>query len=261
MRILRDEVDFEGERLLAAGVHKAVFSQEQMDQLVPHNTVLDELMSVAGDHTQGQLRNLLGTFFFRGDDVFMELALEKYRGTICLITHDRHLINSIANRILVIRNQNVEAYPGNFDDFQSIWRKRELHPSSLASEGSVAHQREPLRKKTRLRKQTEAEWRNRLFQRVTPLRELLSSLEKNIEGTTKRLDGITLEVAKEETCRNPQRLRQLTETYRMMKSQVAEWTSRWESTALKLEELEKRFEESRPKRSEKEPGVRSQKSE
>jgi hypothetical protein len=35
--------------------------------------------------------------------------------------------------------------------------------------------------------------------------------------------------------------------YYTVKTQVAEWTRQWESTAQELEEVEKRFEEARPK--------------
>lgn len=287
MGILRNEVDFEGERQMAVGVHLGVFSQEQTDQLVPHRTVLSELLSVAGDHPQGQLRKLLGAFLFRGDDVFkrvsvlsggeksrlllckmlvqpanlllldeptnhldipsrkiLERALRQYGGTLCLITHDRHLINAVANKVLVVRNQKVEVYPGNFRDFQSIWSQRESSPPST-SEGACVRQKGVSSKRTRAQKRAEAEWRNRLFREATPLRERLSTLEKKIEENTKQLDNTTLEMGREETCRNPDRLRQLSETYHTMKTQIAEWTRQWESTALDLEELEGRLEEER----------------
>ncbi len=289
MRILRNDVDFEGERIVGSGVDIAIFSQEQMDQLGSQNTVLDEVMAVAANHTQGQLRNLLGAFLFRGDDVFkkvcvlsggeksrlllckilvqpanlllldeptnhldipstevLELSLQRYRGTLCLITHDRHLINTIANRVLVIRNQKVQTYPGNFDDFQSIWDKREstdLPPPEKFSAGQKGRSR----KKTRNRKQEEAEWRNRLFRQTAPLRERLSLLEKRIEETTRQLDDISLELSREATYGNPQRLRQLSGNYGKMKTMVGEWTRQWESTALELEELERRFQDSKPK--------------
>jgi ATP-binding cassette subfamily F protein 3 len=303
MRVLRNEVDFEGERSMGAGVQLAVFTQEQMDRLVSHLTVLRELMSVAPNHSQGQLRKLLGGFLFRGDDVFkrasvlsggeksrltlckmlvqpanlllldeptnhldipsreiLEAALRQYGGTICLITHDRHLINSVANKILVIRNQKVEIYPGNFDDYQSIWKKRESLSSSMEEE-PFPRQKGVVKRKTRVHKHAEAEWRNRLFREATPLRERLSGLERNIEEMTKKMDKITVELSREDTYRNPEQLRQLNESFNTMKTQVSAWTRQWESTVFELEELEKRFEESKPKRSDQESVPRSQESE
>ncbi|NIS72788.1 MAG: ATP-binding cassette domain-containing protein [Proteobacteria bacterium] len=287
MRILKNEVDFEGERLIGTGVHLAAFSQEQMDQLHPSHTVLEELASVAGDYTQGQVRSLLGAFLFRGDDVLkkvsilsggeksrlvlckifvqpanllvldeptnhldipsrkiLEISLQRYRGTLCITTHDRHLINAIANKVLVIRNQKVEIHPGNFDDYQSIWRKRESSVSSSPVE-LPRRDGEISRKKIRARKQAEADWRNRLFRETTPARARLSSLEKSIEEATRELDEITGELARDETYRNPDRARALSDAYQRMKTQLGEWTRQWESTASELEELEKRFEESK----------------
>ncbi len=288
MRILGNETDFDGERQSGEGVRLGVFSQEQMDQLGPHHTVLWELMSVAGDESEGQLRNLLGAFLFRGDDVFkkvsilsggeksrlllckilvrpanlllfdeptnhldipsrriLELALQQYGGAFCLITHDRHLINAVVNKVLLIRNRKVEVYPGDFDDFQSIWKTRELPPSPNGH-GASSRQKGVSHKRTRSQKRMEAEWRNRFFREVAPLRARLSALEKNIEEATKQLDGITSQLAREETYENTQKLQELSETYRVMKTQVTEWTREWESTAVELEELEQRFEDAKP---------------
>ena len=33
---------------------------------------------------------------------------------------------ALANKVLVIRDEKVEIYKGNFDDFQSIWRQRTI---------------------------------------------------------------------------------------------------------------------------------------
>jgi ATP-binding cassette subfamily F protein 3 len=289
MRILREDVDFQGERRIGPGVHIGVFSQEETDHLISHRTVLEELSSVAGMHSQGQLRNLLGGFLFRGDDVFkkvsvlsggeksrlllckilvgpvnlllldeptnhldipsrkiLERALSHYGGTLCLVSHDRHLINAVANKVLVIQNRKVEIHPGNFNDFQSIWGQGQSHVSA-PGERSLQRERGVSRERSRIQKRAEADWRNRLFREVAPLRERLSALEKSIEETTRELDQVTSLLDKEETCRNPKRLRELSETYHAMKTQIAEWTNRWDSTALELEELEKLFEEAKPR--------------
>jgi len=288
MRILKGEVDFEGERVVGRGVRLAIFSQDEMDQLAPYRTVLEELETVAGDRSQGDLRNLLGSFLFRGEDVFkkvsvlsggersrlllcrilvqttnlllldeptnhldipsrkmLEVALQRYGGTLCLITHDRHLINTVATKVLVIHNQKVQIYPGNFDDYQSIWQHREF---AASSEGKEPPHREPkyVGKRSQSQKKAEAEWRNRLFRETHPLMERLAGLEEDIEENTKRMQEITSELAQEKTCRDPQRLQVLSETYRLLKNQVTEWTHFWESTALKLEEIEKAFEDRRP---------------
>ena len=41
-------------------------------------------------------------------------ALEAYKGTICLITHDRTLIQQTANKIIEIQAGVPEIFPGDF---------------------------------------------------------------------------------------------------------------------------------------------------
>ena len=47
----------------------------------------------------------------------LEQALRSFTGTIVLITHDRHLIRAIADRIVYVDNGVITDYPGDYDYF------------------------------------------------------------------------------------------------------------------------------------------------
>ena len=51
------------------------YDQHQDEALDPSRTVLEEVASIAGDHTDGDLRSVLGRFLFRGEDVFKRISV------------------------------------------------------------------------------------------------------------------------------------------------------------------------------------------
>ncbi len=59
--------------VLGSNVHVGYYSQEQ-ERLDPKLTVLEEIMDKYG-YGEGEARNILGMFLFRGDDVFKEISL------------------------------------------------------------------------------------------------------------------------------------------------------------------------------------------
>jgi ATP-binding cassette subfamily F protein 3 len=290
MRVLAGDLDFEGGlRLVNPSVRVASFSQRQMEQLSPQNTVLEELLAVAGDQSLGKLRALLGAFLFRDEDVTktisllsggeksrlllckmlmdranlllldeptthldipsseaLEEALRQYGGALCLITHDRRLINSVANTVLVIRNTGLELYPGNFDDYQHLWGRHQLISSSREGRRGAGLGEKTVRLKTREQRRAEAEWRNRFHRESFPLKERLDQLEEEINKSTGLLGQLNRELANPETYRNPTRIRSIHKSRQELKEKIDELTRDWESVALRLDDLERQFEASQP---------------
>ncbi|WP_335527857.1 ATP-binding cassette domain-containing protein [Bacillus sp. JJ1532] len=56
----------------------------------------------------------------------LEEALEDFKGTIFLISHDRYFINKIGQRVIVIENHSLKSYLGNYDYFKSEKEKVSL---------------------------------------------------------------------------------------------------------------------------------------
>lgn len=290
MRILAGDLGFEeGLRLVNPSVRVASFSQRQMEQLSPQNTVLEELLTVAGDQSLGKLRALLGAFLFRDEDVTkrisllsggeksrlllckmlmaranlllldeptthldipsseaLEQALRQYGGALCFITHDRQLMNSIANKVLVIRNMGLELYPGNFADYQHLWGRHQSSASSREGRRGAALREKIVRRKTRGQRRAEAEWRNRFHRESSPLRERLGQLEEEINESTALLGQLNRELANPETYRDPIRIQDIHKSRQELKDKIDGLTRDWESVAFRLDDLERQFEASQP---------------
>ena len=64
-----------GQRILGYNVAPAYYAQHQSEQLLDHNSVLDEMRRVALDESEERLRTMLGAFLFRGDEVKKKVAV------------------------------------------------------------------------------------------------------------------------------------------------------------------------------------------
>lgn len=76
MRIIAGEDgSFTGELRYGTDIRVGYFSQDQADSLSHDATVIEEIESAAPTSLYPQLRNLLGAFLFRGDDIYKPIAV------------------------------------------------------------------------------------------------------------------------------------------------------------------------------------------
>ena len=56
----------------------------------------------------------------------LEKLLREYKGTILLVTHDKTLINNIAQNLLIIEDKNIVEFEGNLEKYQEYKEKKKL---------------------------------------------------------------------------------------------------------------------------------------
>ena len=173
----------------------------------------------------------------------LERALEDFPGTLCFISHDRHFINRIANKILVVDAGQIHLFPGNYTDYLEIWKKRlEQPPPDRAEANGEEPKTDPLLlRKGQNQKRLEAERRNQLFRLKKPIQDRLERLEAELEMAHELLDSLTARMADPATYQNGNTVQDLQKAYQQGQQKIQELTREWEHLASELEEIEQRF--------------------
>ena len=55
-----------------------------------------------------------------------EALLNEYTGSLIFISHDRRFIEKVADRIMIIENQEISLFEGNFKQFKSEQTKKKV---------------------------------------------------------------------------------------------------------------------------------------
>ena len=57
--------------------------------------------------------------------LWLEEYLKRYPKSLLIISHDRHLLNSVCDRTLFLHGEKIQAYGGNFDTFERTWKAQQ----------------------------------------------------------------------------------------------------------------------------------------
>ncbi len=164
----------------------------------------------------------------------LEEALKSFKGTICFITHDRHFIRSVANRIIEVRKGNIVSYDGDFDYY--IY-KTQVSEIGLTSVETGTPSAEPVTipetsvvkvRKTKEQKRAEAEARNRLHRETHGIKERLSQIETEVTDAEDHLQELTQALADPKLYHDKERFYETMESHKRAKKKVEELTREWE---------------------------------
>jgi len=170
----------------------------------------------------------------------LERALREFQGTLCLITHDRHLINAVANKVLEVNGGRLTVYPGNYEDYRY---KKELENSQAGRDlgpGLSPAQfegRERPARRNKEQKRLEAEARNRFYRQIQELRLKIQEVEGNLEQAAKEMELMARQLSDPEVYRKGEKISELLRGHAAAKKRVEALTTEWEILAQKLEEV------------------------
>ena len=169
----------------------------------------------------------------------LQTALQKYKGTILLVSHDIDFVRAVATSVLEITPEGLRSYPGGYDYYCEKKLERERSATVQASAqpavpaaGSASSGDVKLTSKE-LRQQRAAE-RARLAPKTKELKMRVEKAEKKLEELQAALDAASAELF------NPTPTTDFAELNRQVRTiqfEIDRYTAEWEEAATELESL------------------------
>lgn len=230
---------------IGAGVKLGYYEQDTR-RLTGEHEVIRELSDMFPRMDTAQLRNALGMFLFRGDDIYkkvnalsggerariqllklvlgganvllldeptnhldiqsaemLERAIEAFEGTVLIVTHDRYLVNRLADRVVVMKRNGMTAQRDeNEDMFRLVTPEPDKDDEPAATEPPAAN----LYQRQKEHKAAVAKARQRVSaikRDVTAAEKAAHELEAGISGAQergeyRRIEQLCIELAKAE---------------------------------------------------------------
>ena len=188
----------------------------------------------------------------------LTMALQEYDGAVVLVSHDRHLLRTVADELYVVHDGRAEPFDGDLDDYAKWLAETESASASgrakaaaapaakaaapaalvsMANDDSAALARAVEKSESaeerKQRKREEAERRNRL----TPLRAAVDKCEKELERLTRLQAEIQAQLESPEIYAEgaKDRLRQLMEQQGRLGREVEQVEGQWLEHSERLE--------------------------
>ena len=148
----------------------------------------------------------------------LEEALSSYTGTIFTISHDRYFLNTVVDKVLVLDENGITEYLGNYDSYiEKKKQVQEMNTVEVIEEKTKTQLKEEKRKE---REQREAEKKNRVKRQ---------NIEKEIEETEAKIEEMDVLLCQEEVYSNPEKSKDVSLQKASLEEKLSALYEEWES--------------------------------
>ncbi len=155
-------------------------------------------------------------------------ALQQFEGTFIVVSHDRYLLDNVANKIWYIEDQQIKQYPGTYAEYEEWQAKRALN---MPKADAKIKQEKP-------KEEIKPEVKNERQNQLKKLNQQLEQLEAEIASGEEKLRLIESELANEDLYQQKEQLQQKNQEYDKAKTHNHHLQKKWETLADEILELE-----------------------
>jgi ATP-binding cassette subfamily F protein 3 len=193
MRNYLGRFNFGGERIFEpvapfSGGEKARLVLALMIRQEPNLLLLDE----PTNHLDLEMRQALS------------VALIEYSGALVVISHDRHLLRSVCDELLIVHDGIVDRFNRSLDEYPA-WLKEQQSPNTATEAIDAGETKSAPQVNRKQQRQQEAHRR----QRLKPLMDKVRDIDKQLESSRAELETVEKSLADEAIYTDPRRKKDL----------------------------------------------------
>lgn len=187
-------------------------------------------------------------------------ALRQYKGTFLVVSHDRHFLDRVTNRIWYAEKGGIVTYPGTYSEFryhQNLYETAETEGPDESGERGMNGRKSGVggpqksQDESGAGRRLEAEKRNLLYRELRErgienmenwrelsgkqLRSALAELEQRINGIEKNISEVEAFLADPENFRDGRRSAEASIEFSRLSGELKKLYDRWEAVSSHLE--------------------------
>jgi ATP-binding cassette, subfamily F, member 3 len=158
-------------------------------------------------------------------------ALQQYKGAFVVVSHNRHFVTQIANKIWYIEDKQIKEYPGTYDEYE-YWRKKNEEAGLKAEPPKVKKVEVEAKPKVQSSPSNDA--------KIKTLEKELKKVEDQMSTLEQQKANIEAEMAKPEVFSNFEKLKEVQTTFKKVENELQAVTQKWEEVATSIDALNAR---------------------
>jgi ATP-binding cassette subfamily F protein 3 len=162
-------------------------------------------------------------------DILTE-ALQKFHGSLIMVSHDRQFIDAIANKIWFIDNKKIKEYPGSYAEYE-YW-------AGNLNQVKKTGQQKPVQDASKISKSRSFEDQKRLKNKLNSLHNKLQTLEEEISKLELKKEQLEEEMLKPEVYSDYEKLSGMTIEFENLEMNINKKHRAWEKMFSEIEKLE-----------------------
>jgi ATP-binding cassette subfamily F protein 3 len=172
-------------------------------------------------------------------------AMAQYDGTIIVVSHNRHFVNSFISKVLEIKNGHATLFEGNIEDY--LYKLKSLEaaaPIKLKEDADNDSVQEDVSEKQRGRaaRQEQAKIRQEKSRKLLPLKKEVEQAENEIERLEARKKELERLMADPKLYQDQDKFAECSKEYSSLERKLERLYPQWEEIQARIEAIESEFD-------------------